>query len=379
MTVVLATRLGIRKASHRLADVVHAEVPAGDGTGLATTVWQPRDAAPGPTLLARTPYARRGALAIPLTVQARFFAVRGYRVVLQDVRGRFDSPGDFVPGVHEKADGAATIAWILAQSWSDGRVGVFGQSYLGGTAWAAAAGADDVAMLSAAVTHSAIGLPDERGVLHLDTTLRWLRSLQQMESLGNAPLTSLRQMIDARRSVDPAAAEIASLPLLDLDERITGESSAAWAAWATHRTTDAPFWAAADHRPFAASGRTPPTLHVTGWWDLFIERQIADWEAQTADRDPAADGHRLLVGPWTHLDPRAQVAASRRTLRFADRTGCPVPRPGWPGRHGHRRASPIATCTSATARCDPRRLLPAAARRRSPTTRPTPRPPSADG
>ena len=66
-------------------------------------------------------------------------AERGYAVLLQDTRGRFGSDGMFVPIEQERDDGAATVAWVRQQPWCDGRVGVFGGSYLGrrrGRRWA---------------------------------------------------------------------------------------------------------------------------------------------------------------------------------------------------------------------------------------------------
>ena len=51
------------------------------------------------------------------------FAERGYHVIVQDVRGCFDSEGEFEPYFHEAGDGNATINWIAAQPWSDGAVG----------------------------------------------------------------------------------------------------------------------------------------------------------------------------------------------------------------------------------------------------------------
>ena len=65
-----------------------------------------------------------------------FLAERGYAVLFQDTRGRFGSDGDFVPVEHEKEDGAATVRWVRSQPWCDGRIGVFGPSYLGFTTWA---------------------------------------------------------------------------------------------------------------------------------------------------------------------------------------------------------------------------------------------------
>ncbi|MGD0998582.1 MAG: CocE/NonD family hydrolase, partial [Thermoleophilia bacterium] len=70
---------------------------------------------------------------------APYFTERGYVFVVQDVRGKFRSEGETMPFVHEVDDGYDTLEWIVGQSWSDGHVGMFGDSYYGFTQWAAVA------------------------------------------------------------------------------------------------------------------------------------------------------------------------------------------------------------------------------------------------
>lgn len=101
---------------------------------LRGTLWTPKDASgPFPVVVLRTPY---GAQQTHTDWGNMFLAERGYAVLLQDTRGRFGSGGTFVPVEHEREDGAATIRWVREQQWCDGRVAVFGPSYLGLTAWA---------------------------------------------------------------------------------------------------------------------------------------------------------------------------------------------------------------------------------------------------
>ncbi len=100
------------------------QVAMRDGVTLATDVWRSSaDAAPGPTLLRRTPYGR----AMDTSALAPLVAL-GYTVVSQDVRGRGESDGTFLPFLDDAHDGADTIAWIASQPWSDGTVGSFGGS-----------------------------------------------------------------------------------------------------------------------------------------------------------------------------------------------------------------------------------------------------------
>ncbi|HWO73243.1 MAG TPA: CocE/NonD family hydrolase, partial [Dehalococcoidia bacterium] len=109
-----------------------------DGVRLATDVYLPRSRpGPLPALLTRTPYGksddepRPGRVTMPGF--GRYFAACGYAVVVQDVRGRFGSEGVWSMLGHDAEDGVDTCAWIAAQPWSDGKVGMFGTSYAGGT------------------------------------------------------------------------------------------------------------------------------------------------------------------------------------------------------------------------------------------------------
>jgi len=103
-------------------------VPMRDGVKLATDVYLPDGDGQRPTILIRTPYGKDGAKGM-----AEEANPRGYALVIQDFRGRFDSAGkDYPVFVHggwtEHQDGYDTVEWIAQQSWSDGKVGGFGIS-----------------------------------------------------------------------------------------------------------------------------------------------------------------------------------------------------------------------------------------------------------
>ena len=89
-----------------------------------------------PTLVYRTPYGRKSAEKEYTTFQRA--VDRGYAVLIQDVRGRYDSGGEFRPYENEGRDGFDTIEWAARQSWSNGDVGTFGLSYPGAVQWLAA-------------------------------------------------------------------------------------------------------------------------------------------------------------------------------------------------------------------------------------------------
>src|SRR5438105_9159098 len=117
-----------------VALAVNVMIPMRDGAALAADVYRPaRDGVPiegrFPALLMRTPYNKE-VRAAPF---ARYFASRGYVVVVQDVRGRYRSQGRWRPLSDDGRDGYDTTQWIGHQSWSDGGIGTVGTSYEGGT------------------------------------------------------------------------------------------------------------------------------------------------------------------------------------------------------------------------------------------------------
>ncbi len=109
-----------------------------DGVQLLSDVYRPAAHGAFPVILMRTPYDK-GAVLPGQGLNIVQAAQAGFVVVVQDTRGRFASAGDFRPLEQEAEDGYDAMAWAAAQPWSTGAVGVFGQSYLGTTAWRAAA------------------------------------------------------------------------------------------------------------------------------------------------------------------------------------------------------------------------------------------------
>ncbi|MBN8956622.1 MAG: CocE/NonD family hydrolase [Rhizobiales bacterium] len=103
-----------------------------DGTVLSTDVYlpalkgKPVDGA-WPVVLERTPYDKSRRVSHSQT--GRYFARRGYAVVLQDVRGRWSSEGDFEFLRNEADDGYDTLTWIGEQEWCNGKIGTVGYSY----------------------------------------------------------------------------------------------------------------------------------------------------------------------------------------------------------------------------------------------------------
>src|SRR5260370_8616214 len=104
-------------------------MPMRDGVRLATDVYRLEVATSEPVLLARTPYDKEHIIAASNAFDILRALQAGYVVVIQDVRGRFASEGEFNPQFQEGRDGVDTIAWTVAQPWSSGIVRTFGVSY----------------------------------------------------------------------------------------------------------------------------------------------------------------------------------------------------------------------------------------------------------
>ncbi|HMK23078.1 MAG TPA: CocE/NonD family hydrolase, partial [Terriglobales bacterium] len=107
-----------------------------DGVVLRADVLRPAGEGKFPVLVYRTPYGKDEAQQEHTTFKHAL--ERGYAVVIQDVRGRFHSDGEFRPYENEGRDGYDTIEWSASQPWSNGAVGTFGLSYPGAVQWLAA-------------------------------------------------------------------------------------------------------------------------------------------------------------------------------------------------------------------------------------------------
>src|SRR2546423_6746360 len=104
-----------------------------DGVTLRADIYRPKADGKYPVLLVRTPYDKQGVSGF-----GHRGAARGYVVVAQDVRGRFESEGEWYTFRHESQDGYDTVEWAAGLPYSNGKVGMFGGSYVGATQFLAA-------------------------------------------------------------------------------------------------------------------------------------------------------------------------------------------------------------------------------------------------
>jgi len=316
---LIARWLGLPPARHGVAVERGLVVPMSDGAILKADHYSPKGRGSFPTILLRTPYGRGSDLPSPLGIvvafQHRLVAARGYHVVAQTVRGRFDSGGRFNPFFDEADDGRATLKWLRGQPWFDGALGMMGQSYLGYVQWAAAS--EDPDTVRALVPHitashlDSLVYPD--GAFGLDLALRWISTL---DTLGGATKNSAWSIV---RRLNPAALErrlapaFGRLPLREADTAAVDQPVSYYHDWLAHPDLGDPYWRSIDHRSSVVRTSAPVHL-VGGWYDIFLRAQLADYaRLRDAGRAPY-----LTVGPWWHSDGRGGRAALRETLIWGE-------------------------------------------------------------
>ena len=268
-------------------------VPMRDGVVLRADVHRPGGAGRYPVLVHRTPYGRREVPADPLVLAA---VERGYAVVLQDVRGRYQSGGTFAPYRQEGRDGYDTIEWAARQPWSNGTVGTFGLSYPGAVQWLAAV--ERPPSLKAMVPAMTFSRPENfwysGGVWDgswLDWT--WLNIAPDLRRRLRRPGPRTDEEAARAWERDGSAARRVR-PMLELPDFM---GVAPWYyEWMRHPPGDA-WWDFA--RLEGRYERVPAAvLNLSGWFDEMYgpAGAVENYEGlAAAGRRPA-----LVLGPWTH-------------------------------------------------------------------------------
>lgn len=266
-------------------------VPAADGVRLNTDVVLPDGPGPFPAVLIRTPYGTGS-----MMKEAMGWAAQGLAAVVQDVRGRFESQGQWQPWVGELADGLASLRWLRRQPWCDGRVIAYGSSYGAHCALelalAAQARLTGVIVAVPALSHAQT-IREPSGVPRLLAHAWWWPSHGERR-VPHGPV------IDALRLLDRDV--LHTLPVADLPQRWGGDPGSWLRAWATDR-------------PPVPAGRpgAPPLLVVGGRHDAY-----ADTAVELFCRWRGAGAH-LVLGPWGHDlglgAPRPPARSARHRIR----------------------------------------------------------------
>jgi uncharacterized protein len=271
-----------------------------DGVELVSDHYYPPQQGPHPTLLMRQPYGRDIASTVTYAHPA-WFASHGYNVVIQDVRGRGDSGGDFYPFRHEGRDGAETIEWLWTRPESNGSVGMYGFSYQGMTQLLAAAERPDglVCIAPGMTAHDLYhGWFYHQGAFRLASSLGW--GLQMLKA--DARRGKLREASDRlERAWANLAAQPSVLPFHD-HSALHGEVLPTYVIdWFEH-AEPGEYWSSMDISHSFDRIRIP-ALHISGWYDTFLQGSIDGFRALTmrAGSPAARDNQYLIAGPWTHI------------------------------------------------------------------------------
>jgi len=272
-------------------------VPMRDGVKLATDIYLP-DVLPAPALLARTPYDKGRVEAFSDDLDLSRSLRAGYAVIVQDVRGRFASEDVFEPFRHEAEDGADTVAWVAAQEWCDGAVGMFGKSYLGATQWHAAI-TTPPALRAFAPSMTPSGIYEgnsHRGGVPVLHTLRWAAGIS---AAAAARVIAAEGKLPPRWATDLDEERVLGhLPLAD--HPAFDHTAPFWRQWLAH-PDNGPYWRSMS--PNLRYGKVEvPSLNIAGWYDIMLGPVLENFTGARHQGKSAAAASQLIIGPWSHVN-----------------------------------------------------------------------------
>ena len=271
-----------------------ASMQTRDGVRLDADIYRPDTDAELPILLMRQPYGREIASTV-VYAHPRWYAAQGYIVVIQDVRGRGTSQGEFDLFTHEVADGLDTIDWVSQLPNSTGQVGMYGFSYQGMTQLYTAAHQPEC-LKAIAPAMSAYDLYTdwayENGAFCLFANLAWAIQLAgETARLKGDEATYLK--LRAAAGNLPLNGSIPANP--ELMRELAPDSF--YHQWLHNYDPDAEYWRVRSPK-YLLDNIDLPMLHVGGWFDPYLRGTLNLYRAMTAQ---CKQPQHLLIGPWAHL------------------------------------------------------------------------------
>jgi hypothetical protein len=266
------------------------KVPLRDGIRLNATVYRPKDQrTPAPSICALTPY-----VADHLHDRAVYFAARGLPFVAVDVRGRGNSEGIFRPNIQEAEDGYDVVEWLARQPYCNGKVAMYGGSYMGYAQWAAAKEFPPhlAAIVPTASPWMGIDFP-MRNNLFSAYLPRWLTAVSgrtaQMKNFGDAAFWSsmYRQWYESGR------------PYRETDAAV-GNPSPIFQEWLCHPELDE-YWDSYNPTKDQYARLEIPILTITGCYDGDQPGALEHYRRHMLHGTSASRArHYLIIGPWDH-------------------------------------------------------------------------------
>jgi putative CocE/NonD family hydrolase len=265
------------------AQSIMVTVPMRDGIELEASLWLPSETEQFSVVVCRTAYGRW-----QYSGWAQLLNRRGIAFLSVDVRGRYTSPGEWDPLVHEGADGQDVIAWAAAQDWCNGSIATIGGSY---DAWvqllAASRGTPelDAMVLLVAPPDPFENIPFDNGGYFVSAFF-WA-----VENRGRrrVPITTMHDFLGI----------FASYPVNQWDDLL--ELPTPWLdRWLASWQLD-PYWQERSYEPGLDNVKVPSLL-ITGWFDRDQPGCIRTFQALRRHPElTVREGQKLIIGPWMHF------------------------------------------------------------------------------
>ncbi|AFZ37404.1 hydrolase CocE/NonD family protein [Stanieria cyanosphaera PCC 7437] len=265
-----------------------------DGVRLDADIYRPDTKEDLPILLMRQPYGRKIASTV-VYAHPSWYAAQGYLVVIQDVRGRGTSEGEFDLLTHEIADGLDTINWVSQLPGSTGEIGMYGFSYQGMTQLYAAVERPQAlkvicpAMVAYDLYHD---WAYENGAFCLQANLGWAIQLAAETARLKGDETAYYRLYQASHSL-PLSDRIPASP--DILNELAPDSF--YHLWLKYYDPNHQYWQKRSLKNLIQDVDLP-MLHIGGWFDPYLRGTLNLYQAMT---DRSRFPQHLIVGPWAHL------------------------------------------------------------------------------
>jgi uncharacterized protein len=274
-----------------------------DGTTLRADIYRPDTPGRFPVILTRTPYDKRGDVDFGLKG-----AARGYVVINQDVRGRYTSEGEWYPFLHESDDGFDTVEWAAALPYSDGRIGMYGGSYVGATQMLAAiAHPPHLAGICPVVTASNYhdGWTYQGGAFEQWFSESWTSGLAQ-DTL-NRTVSGNTNALNGIPKLPLTEYPLFPLPPNSSNSDLLHSLAPYFSDWLAHPAYDDYWkrWAIEDHY----SDIRVPSLTIAAWYDIFLGGSLRNFVGlnEHAGTELARQNQRLVVTIGGHAGDGRKV------------------------------------------------------------------------
>jgi uncharacterized protein len=278
-----------------------ASMFARDGVRLDADIYRPDSSQKFPVLLMRQPYGRSLASTV-VYAHPSWYAAQGYIVVIQDVRGRGTSQGEFKLFAHEIEDGLDTLNWASQISGSTEEVGMYGFSYQGMTQLYAAITKPSALKVICPAMLAYDLYSDwayEGGAFCLQANLGWAIQLAAETARIKKEETTYQKLYCAARNL-PLSDLIPASP--EIFKELAPDSF--YHEWLNHPYPDE-YWEKLSPK-YLMQDVDLPMLHIGGWFDPYLRGTLNLYRAMV---DRSKFRQHLLIGPWAHLPWGRKVGA----------------------------------------------------------------------